>query len=141
MLRKLCAQGKIDIHSLKLRIPDIALVDDSGLGTPPTASVTSTVSTSSLHLDRMTMESPSPQLMGPPIAGPSGANRGKPKAKGTCSCSLLYIQFLMIEAVNAVSASAPNLRSRSGQRGAATVPPSKAASVSGSRQSSRNRNA
>jgi hypothetical protein len=93
MLRKLCAQGKVDIPSLQLRIPDMSLLKDFGSGTPPTASVISTISTTSLNFDRMTMESPSPQFIEPPVAGPSGV------ARGTHSCSPFRFRLLMSEVV------------------------------------------
>jgi hypothetical protein len=86
MVREMCAQGNSNIAALKLRIPDLLLVDNTGVGTPPTPSVISTTSTSSnFHIDRLTMEeSPGPQIMGPPIAGPSGQGRDPPQAQGTC---------------------------------------------------------
>jgi hypothetical protein len=86
MLHALCKQSKINVADLNLRTPaSIQIIDetDTGVGTPPASSVHSTLSNSpSLHLDRMTMESPTPQIMGPPIAGPSGR---WPQAQGMLS--------------------------------------------------------
>lgn len=88
-MRELCKKGHVNIPALNLRIPSIGFLNDIGDGTPSASSVTSAVSeastTSSLHIDRLTMDSPSPQLMGPPIAGPSGLGRNQLEQQGTCS--------------------------------------------------------
>lgn len=135
MNRALCAKSGISLPALKLCIPGglAPLLDgaDTRVGTP----AGSAVSTPSLNLDRLTMDSPVDQSMGPPIAGPSGHGRNEPRTKGAPSHTL-FDHFLtsIFDA-----ASMPNLRSSSRQR-KASGPASKAASVAGSRRTSRTRN-
>lgn len=78
MLRALCYQGNINLSTLRLRTPAVPLFADTDAATPSASSVASVASTSSssLHIARMTLESP--QLSGTPEL-PSDA----PQAHGT----------------------------------------------------------
>ena len=84
MLRKLCASARIDVGALNLRTLAPPVSAEPGLGTPASsvAGNISTVSSPSLSFDRMELESPTTQTMGPPVAGPSGTSNNPPKVQG-----------------------------------------------------------
>ena len=143
MTRALCTKSGVDVGALKLRTPSFplldALADDAGIGTPATPSIISAVSsTSSLHIDRMTMESPISQSMGLPIAGPSRLGLDTPEAQGMCSDIMPHISGSdNWDGACPFSVPIPTHQTRSKKRGGAAGPSSKVANVVGSRQSSR----
>jgi hypothetical protein len=100
-LRALCTQAGIEVPTSLSRLPGAiitALSDEinAGVGTPA-ASAISGVSMSTLNLDRMTMDSPDMQIMGPPVAGPSGHGHRQPKEKGTFPLHVKQFPTLIID--------------------------------------------
>ena len=135
----LCAvytENGIKVPTPLLQIPDTHLdsVDTTSTTAP---SAISSVSSASLNFDRMTMDSPVLESMGPPIAGPSGLRRDRPQTRGMLLRTPCVVSdFANIWRGNS-PASVPNSRSQSKQR---SGPSSKAASAAGSCQPSRTRN-